>query len=47
MGYLPFDVGRAVRLPALRDERAERILAEPEVHSMIALTTNKRDRVPS
>ena len=45
VGYLPFDVGRAVRLPALRDERAERILAESEVHSMIALTTNKRDRV--
>ncbi len=42
--YLPFDVGGALKLPAIRDERAERILSESEVHSMIALTANERDR---
>ncbi len=46
---LPFDVGREGRAAAHHHghERAERILTESEVHSMIALTTNKRDRVPS
>ncbi len=44
---LPFDVGREGRAAAHHHghERAERILTESEVHSMIALTTNKRDRV--
>jgi hypothetical protein len=38
---------RAVRLPTIGDERDERILAESEAHSMIALTTHKRDQVSS
>jgi len=36
VGYLPFDVGRPVKLPSWRDERAERILSADDVHSMIA-----------
>ena len=36
VGYLPFDVGRPVKLPARRDDRAERILSADDVHSMIA-----------
>ena len=35
-GYLPFDVGRPVKLPPRRDERAERILSADDVHAMIA-----------
>lgn len=36
VGYLPFDVGRPVKLPPRRDNRAERILSADDVHSMIA-----------
>ena len=44
VGYLPFDVGRPVRLPARRDERAERILSADDVHSVIAHAKKGRDR---
>lgn len=44
VGYLPFDVGRAVKLPARRDERAERILSADDVHAMIAHAKKGRDR---
>ncbi len=44
VGYLPFDVGRPVKLPARRDERAERILSADDVHSMIAHSKKGRDR---
>ncbi|MBA2533620.1 MAG: site-specific integrase, partial [Rubrobacter sp.] len=44
VGYLPFDVGRAVKLPSRRDERAERILSADDVHSMIAHSRKGRDR---
>lgn len=33
LGYLPYDVGRAVRLPTIKFTLAERILAEPELGS--------------
>lgn len=36
VGYLPFDVGRPVKLPSVRDERAGRILSADDVHAMIA-----------
>ncbi len=36
VGYLPFDVGRPVKLPARRDERAERILSADDVHAMLS-----------
>jgi integrase/recombinase XerD len=44
VGYLPFDVGRPVKLPSRRDERAERILTVDDVHSMIAHAKEGRDR---
>jgi integrase/recombinase XerD len=44
VGYLSFDVGRPVKLPARRDERAERILSADAVHSMIAHAKKGRDR---
>ena len=43
-GYLPFDVGRMLRLPALRNPLAERILPEVEVHRMLSLEPNQRNR---
>jgi integrase/recombinase XerD len=44
LGYLPFDVARPLRLPALRDGLAERILDEADVVRMIALETMPRNR---
>ncbi|MDP9477786.1 MAG: tyrosine-type recombinase/integrase [Actinomycetota bacterium] len=44
VGYLPFDVGRPVKLPPQRDQRAERILSVDDVHSMIAHAKKGRDR---
>ena len=44
IGYLPFDVGRPVKLPARKDDRAERILSADDVHSMIAGAQEKRNR---
>lgn len=43
VGYLPFDVGRPVRLPSRRDERAERILSADDGHSVIAHAKKGRD----
>jgi integrase/recombinase XerD len=44
IGYLPFDVGRVVRLPALRNRLAERILPEPDLHRILSLEPRPRDR---
>jgi integrase/recombinase XerD len=44
LGYLPFDVARPLRLPALRDGLAERILDEADVVKMIALEAMPRNR---
>ena len=44
IGYLPFDVGRAVRLPAVRSRLAERILPEAELHRILSLELNPRNR---
>lgn len=44
LGYLPFDVGRAVRLPAVRNRLAERILSEVDLHRMLSLEPNTRNR---
>jgi integrase/recombinase XerD len=44
LGYLPFDVARPLRLPALRDALAERILEETDVLRMIALERAPRNR---
>jgi site-specific recombinase XerD len=45
LGYLPFDVGRAVRVPSRRDSLAQRILSEAEVHRLLVLETDPRNRV--
>ena len=44
VGYLPFDVGRPVKLPARKDDRSERILSADDVHSMIASAGGTRNR---
>lgn len=44
LGYLPFDVARPLRLPALRETLAERILEETDVLRMIALERMPRNR---
>ena len=44
LGYLPFDVARPLRLPALREKLAERILEETDVLSMIALESMPRNK---
>jgi integrase/recombinase XerD len=43
IGYLQFNVGLPVRLPTVRNRRAERILTEEQVLVMLALTKNPRD----
>ncbi len=45
LGHLPFDVGRAVRVPSRRDSLAQRILSEAEVHRLLALEPGPRNRV--
>lgn len=45
IGYLRFNVGAALRVPAAKQTLAERILSEGEVHSMIALTPKARDQL--
>jgi integrase/recombinase XerD len=44
LGYLPFDVARPLRLPALREKLAERILDEGDVIKMIALEKMPRNK---
>jgi integrase len=44
IGYLPFDVDRALRLPGVRNRLSERILPEAEVHRMLSLEPNERNR---
>jgi site-specific recombinase XerD len=45
LGYLHFDTGSVLRLPAVSNRLAERILPEADVHRMIALEPNERNRV--
>jgi len=44
IGYLPFDVGRVLRLPAVRNRLAERILPEADLHRILSLEPKPRDR---
>jgi integrase/recombinase XerD len=44
LGYLPFDVAAPLRLPALREKLAERILEETDVLRMIALEGMPRNK---
>jgi integrase/recombinase XerD len=43
-GYLPYDVGRALRLPAVRSRLAERILPEADLHRILSLEPLPRNR---
>jgi integrase/recombinase XerD len=45
IGYIRFSVAAAVRAPKAMDTLAERILPEPKIHEMIALTPEGRDRI--
>lgn len=45
IGYLPFDVGRPLRLPKVKDTLSERILDEAEVQRMIALEPSPRNHI--
>lgn len=45
VGYLQFDVGRAVRLPPRRETLNERILPEAAVVKMLALEENPRNHL--
>jgi site-specific recombinase XerD len=45
IGYLPFDVGRVLHLPAVRNDLAERILSETDLHRMLNLEPNERNQV--
>lgn len=44
LGYLRFDVGRALRVAGFRDELAERILSSEEVRSLLEAERNPRNR---
>lgn len=44
-GYFAFDVGRAFRLPKVRDDLAQRILPEADVHRMLSMEPDERNRV--
>jgi len=44
LGYLTFDVGRALRLPSVRVRLAERILPEADVHRILSLEPDQRNR---
>lgn len=45
IGYLPFDVARVVKLPPRKDMLASRILPEADVHRLLALEPDHRNRV--
>src|SRR5207244_7846332 len=45
IGYLPFDIGRPLRLPANRNRLSERILPEGAIHKILALEPRDRKRV--
>ena len=49
LGYLPFDVGRVVKRPKLKDTLAERILSESDVHKLFVTAEQPpaRRRTPS
>jgi integrase/recombinase XerD len=44
IGYLPFDAGRILRLPPVRNRLGERILAEEDLHSIITGEPDPRNQ---
>lgn len=45
IGYLPFDIGKPLRIPTPKETISERILSEGEVYLMIDAAKNPRDRL--
>ena len=45
IGYLRFDVGKPLKLPKYKDELSERILSEAEIHRIIELEHQPRNRL--
>lgn len=45
IGYLPFDAGRVLKVPSAKDTLAERILSEADLHRMLTLEPDERNRV--
>jgi site-specific recombinase XerD len=43
LGYLPFDVGGALRLPSVRNRLNERILSEADLHRILSLEAEPRN----
>ena len=43
LGYVPFNVGAAVRQPSVRNTQSERIMTEGDVHRMLALEPDPRN----
>ena len=44
LGYVRFNVGRAVKIPSVKNTLAERIMAEPDTLRMVALEPSLRNR---
>ena len=44
IGCLPFDVGRVLHLPAVRNRLSEKILSEADLHRLLSLEPNLRNR---
>jgi integrase/recombinase XerD len=45
IGYLPFDVGRVLQLPSVKNALAQRILSESDLHRLLTLEPDERNRV--
>ena len=45
IGYLPFNVGSVVKSVPVKETLSERIITEADVHALITLETNPRDKV--
>jgi len=45
LGYLPFDVGKPVKLPPIKSTLAERIISEADVHQLLAHERRPRNKM--
>jgi len=45
LGYLPFDVGKPVKLPPIKSTLAERIISEADVHQLLAHEKHQRNKM--
>lgn len=45
LGYLPFDTGKALKLPKQKDDLAQRLLSEEQTAAMIALEPSPRNKL--